>query len=212
MPGTTMPNHRPRHALAALALITLAAALLALPGCSPRKPIPLDQPRLAAKGPGAPPAEEAPAEAEAAPAPVKAAKTVKPAPAKPAPVAAAAPAQAETATASPEKDATEAAAASAPATTPEMVPAPAPAPQAAPAVAERQSYVQVGAFGTAMNALGAVAWLKNKGYENSRMVRVEQGQGALFRVQAGPFQDLASAHKALDVLKPDWPQAFIPLD
>ena len=211
MPGTAMPKqHRPPCALAALALMALAGALLALPGCSPRKPIPLDQPRLAARAPGAPPIEETPAETEAEPAPVpmKAAKTVKPAPAKPAPAQTetAAAAQTETATASPEKDAPEAAAASAPAATP------APAAQTAPAVAERQTYVQVGAFGTAMNALGAVAWLKNKGYENSRMVRVEQGQGALFRVQAGPFQDLATAHKALEVLKPDWPQAFIPLD
>lgn len=175
MTGTAMQKQH--GTLTALALTALAA-LIALGGCSTRKPIPLDEPRIATQAP-----------AEAQPAPVKAAKAAKPAQAKAAP---AKPAEAEPAPASQEKDTAEA--------------------PAAPAVAERQNYVQVGAFGTAMNALGAVAWLKGKGFENSRMVRVEQGQGALFRVQAGPFQDLAAAHKALEVLKPDWPQAFIPLD
>lgn len=187
MPGTAMQK---RHGmLTALTLTALAAllALTALTGCSPRKPIPLDEPRIATTGP-------ADAAAQPAPAPAKTAKAVKPAQAKAAPAkpAESAPAQAEPTPVAQEKNAAE--------------------EPKAPAVAERQNYVQVGAFGTAMNALGAVAWLKDKGYENSRMVRVEQAQGALFRVQAGPFQDLAAAHKALEVLKPDWPQAFIPLD
>lgn len=186
MPGTAMPKqHGSLNALAPTALAALLALTALATGCTPRQPIPLDQPRLATKAPAEVEAKPAPA-----PAKVKAAKPAKAAPAKPA-----APAEAEPGPAPQEKTATEA-----------------PAAQAAPAVAERQNYVQVGAFGTAMNALGAVAWLKEKGYENSRMVRVEQGQGALFRVQAGPFQDLAAAHKALEVLKPDWPQAFIPLD
>jgi len=170
-------------ALAALALAVLTA-LLTLNGCAPRQPIPLDQPRLATKVPAETPAK-APAAAKRAPTQVKV--TEKAAPAK-----------------------TEAPVTLAPVILDSLTPEAATGHNAP--VAERPTYVQVGAFGTAMNALGAVAWLKGKGYENSRMVRVEQGQGALFRVQAGPFQDLASAHKALEALKPEWPQAFIPLD
>jgi cell division protein FtsN len=177
-----------RTATIALPLTALAAllALAALGGCSPRQPIPLDTPRIATKTP-----DEAPAPAK--PKAPKAAKQAKAAPAKPAEHKPGEPAAAaEQTPALEDKGATES--------------------PSAPAVAERKNYVQVGAFGTAMNALGAVAWLKDKGYAESRMVRVEQGQGAVFRVQAGPFQDLAAAHKALEALKPDWPQAFIPLD
>ena len=189
MPGTAMQKRHGMLTARTLAALLALTALAALAGCSPRKPIPLDEPRIATKAPA-----EAPVEASPAPAPAKTAKAVKPAQAKAAPAkpAESAPAQAEPTPVAQEKNAAE--------------------EPKAPAVAERQNYVQVGAFGTAMNALGAVAWLKDKGYENSRMVRVEQAQGALFRVQAGPFQDLAAAHKALEELKPDWPQAFIPLD
>lgn len=88
----------------------------------------------------------------------------------------------------------------------------APAPVQAEQAALRQDYVQIGAFATEANAQGALTWLKGRGFEAARVVRVEQGQAALFKVQAGPFQDLAAAHKALEVLKPDWPQAFIPVD
>ncbi|MDP3428368.1 MAG: SPOR domain-containing protein [Humidesulfovibrio sp.] len=173
---------RPLLPLAALAGLLALAALL--PGCSPRQPIPLDQPRIATTAP-----TQAPTEATPETAPVKAAKPqAKAAPTKPAQQVDLAPVILDSLTPEP------------PATTGQA------------AVVERKNFVQVGAFGTAMNALGAVAWLKDKGFENSRMVRVEQGQGALFRVQAGPFQDLAAAHKALEELKPDWPQAFIPLD
>ena len=73
-------------------------------------------------------------------------------------------------------------------------------------------YVQTGAFATEKNADGAVAWLKEKGYSQTRIVRVEQGQATYLRVQAGPFQGYAPARKALDELKPFWPQAFIPGD
>ena len=65
---------------------------------------------------------------------------------------------------------------------------------------------------TEKNAEGAVAWLKERGYAEARIVRVEQGQTAYLRVQAGPFQGYAPARKALDELKKDWPQAFIPGD
>ncbi|MBU1039557.1 MAG: SPOR domain-containing protein [Proteobacteria bacterium] len=184
MPGTTMPK---QHALVTTLTLTALAGLLALTGCSPRQPIPLDQPRIATKAPAEAPAEQAkPAKVAKPQAKVAPAKTT---PAKPTQQVELPPVILDT-------------------LTPE---APA-AVETAPAVAERKNYVQVGAFGTAMNALGAVAWLKDKGYENSRMVRVEQGQGTLYRVQAGPFQDLAAAHKVLEALKPDWPQAFIPLD
>lgn len=184
MPGTTMPKH---HGLLSALALTIFAALLALAGCSPRQPIPLDQPRLATKPEAQAPAPaKAPVAAKRAPAQVKITEKA----------AKAEQAQPELATVNLDTLKPE---------------APAATGQTAPA-AEHPTYVQVGAFGTAMNALGAVAWLKDKGYENSRMVRVEQGQGTLFRVQAGPFQDLASAHKVLEALKPDWPQAFIPLD
>ena len=80
-------------------------------------------------------------------------------------------------------------------------------------------YVQMGSFTSDKNAEGAVAWLRANGFESSRVVKVEQGGGAagtapttLHRVQAGPFQDLVAAHKALDGLKINWPQAFIPAD
>jgi cell division protein FtsN len=180
MPGAAMP--KPHGLRPLLSLAALAGLLALLPGCSPRQPIPLDQPRIATTAPVLAPTE-------APPAPVKAAKPqAKAAPAKQAQQGDLAPVILDS-----------------------LAPE-APATTSQPTVAERKNYVQVGAFGTAMNALGAVAWLKDKGFENSRMVRVEQGQGALFRVQAGPFQDLAAAHKALEELKPDWPQAFIPLD
>jgi cell division septation protein DedD len=193
MPGTPLPKHRAALVPLALAALLALLALTALTGCSARKPIPVhDQPRIATQ-----PQDGALAQ----PAPAKAAKAAKPvaaqAKAAPSKTAEATPVQAEPSPLSQEKDVSE---------------APAPAGQSATAAPERQTYVQVGAFSTAINALGAVAWLKGKGYEDSRMVRVEQGQGTLFRVQAGPFQDLAAAHKALEVLKPDWPQAFIPLD
>lgn len=202
MPGTAMPK---QHGLltfpplASLLALAALAGLLGLSGCSPRKPIPLDQPRIATT-----PAPEA----QPQPAPVKAAKAAKAPQAKAAPAKPAPEAKAD-AKVDDKVEATTEAQASPEAVAPEAQAQPAPE---APAAVERKVYVQVGAFGTAMNALGAVAWLKGKGYEDARMVRVEQGQGALFRVQAGPFQDLAAAHKALGELKPDWPQAFIPLD
>jgi cell division protein FtsN len=75
----------------------------------------------------------------------------------------------------------------------------------------RQYYVQVGAFGTEGNAQAVLTRLKEAGFE-ARVARLEQGQSVLFRAQAGPFQDPAAAGKALETLRPDWPQAFIPGD
>ncbi len=72
--------------------------------------------------------------------------------------------------------------------------------------------VQIASFTTEKNAEGALSWLKEKGYSEARVVRVEQGQTVYHRVQAGPFQDLDAARKALEELKTDWPQAFIPAD
>jgi len=85
------------------------------------------------------------------------------------------------------------------------------AQQAAPSD-QRVPVVQVASFTTEKNADAALAWLKSKGYAEARVVRVEQGQTVFHRVQAGPFQDLAAARKALEELKADWPQAFIPAD
>lgn len=73
-------------------------------------------------------------------------------------------------------------------------------------------YVQMGSFTAEKNAEGAVAWLKANGYEASRVVRAEHEGTTLYRVQAGPYQDPAAAHKVLDELKVHWPQAFIPAD
>jgi len=54
--------------------------------------------------------------------------------------------------------------------------------------------------------------MKAHGYESVRVVDVEQGETTLHRVQAGPYQDPVAAHKALDDLKVNWPQSFIPAD
>ncbi|MGE4265545.1 MAG: SPOR domain-containing protein [Desulfovibrio sp.] len=78
--------------------------------------------------------------------------------------------------------------------------------------AARPAIVQIASFNTEKNAQGALAWLKEKGYSESRVVRVEQGLTVYHRVQAGPFQDLDAARKALEELKVTWPQAFIPAD
>ncbi|MHC1752640.1 SPOR domain-containing protein [Humidesulfovibrio sp.] len=78
--------------------------------------------------------------------------------------------------------------------------------------APRTPAVQIASFTTEKNAEGALSWLKEKGYSEARVVRVEQGQTVYHRVQAGPFQDLDAARKALEELKSDWPQAFIPAD
>jgi cell division septation protein DedD len=86
------------------------------------------------------------------------------------------------------------------------------AQQGAPQAAAKVYMVQIASFSTEKNADAALAWLKEKGYAGARVVRAEQGQAVYNRVQAGPFQDLAAAHKALEELKSDWPQAFIPAD
>lgn len=117
----------------------------------------------------------------------------------------------------------------APEAKPEAKPEPAPAPPAttkaetyaAPALSAETpakeltlqgQYVQIASFGAEKNAENAVAWLKANGFESSRVVRVEQAGVTLHRVQAGPFQDPAAARGALDALKAQWPQAFIPAD
>jgi len=86
------------------------------------------------------------------------------------------------------------------------------APQEAAQEAVRPAIVQIASFNTEKNAQGALSWLKEKGYSESRVVRVEQGLTVYHRVQAGPFQDLDAARKALEELKITWPQAFIPAD
>jgi cell division protein FtsN len=199
MPGTSTPKHP--GALTAQSLIILGlAAVLALSGCSPRKPIPSGPPPAIAETPKAPagtaPApvqatEQKNAQAEAAPAPQPAVRPVQEKD------IAEAPAKQNTTTAQPAQAAlTEHNAETGP-----------------PAVsAPYKNYVQIGAFTTEANAQGALTWLKENGYTEARMVRVEQGQTVLFRVQAGPFQGLVPAHKALVKLKTVWPQAFIPVD
>ncbi|GAB6124361.1 SPOR domain-containing protein [Humidesulfovibrio idahonensis] len=78
--------------------------------------------------------------------------------------------------------------------------------------AARIYMVQIASFSTEKNADAALTWLKDKGYSEARVARAEQAQTVYHRVQAGPFQDLAAARKALEELKADWPQAFIPAD
>ena len=188
MPGTRRPEHLGTlfaRSATGLGLAALGlATLVALSGCYARRPIPTDAVPSAPQA-TATPVTAQPAEAAAAPAQ-----------AEPAPVAAPAPSQT-----SPE-----------PATPAAQKMDTAEAQTAQTAAALRQEYVQIGAFATETNAQGALTWLKAKGFDSVRVVRVEQGQGVLFRVQAGPFQDLMAAHKVLDVLKRDWPQAFIPGD
>ncbi|MDO9083254.1 MAG: SPOR domain-containing protein [Humidesulfovibrio sp.] len=194
MPGTRLPKQSGPLAVQALTALALAA-LLGLGGCSPRRPIPSDQPRARSAEPAPAAAALEPATVVAEPAAVVVETTPAPVQAEPAsaPLLPAGPAPVQ---AIQEKDVADA-----------------PAAQTAAAVqAARQYYVQIGAFGTEANAQGALTWLKGKGYEAARTVRVDQGQTVLFRVQAGPFQDLAAVHKALDALKADWPQAFIPGD
>lgn len=74
------------------------------------------------------------------------------------------------------------------------------------------AYVQIASFTSRANADAAAAWLKAHGYASARVVDVEQGDMALHRVQTGPYQDPVATHKALDELKINWPQSFIPAD
>ncbi len=237
---TGKSSSAPRTTVAALPLAALALMALALlGGCfASRAPVPTQDLRVTeAEGRKARMEREA---AEAAAATSEAAKPVvkkepQPAPAQPeakaeakveakpeakpeakveakteAPAPAAAPAPvAETAKAEAPKEQPQA-------------PAPAPKAEAAPALSAEQlpakeltlqgQYVQIASFGTEKNAQNAVAWLSANGYPSSRVVRVEQGGSVLHRVQAGPFQDPAAARGALDALKAQWPQAFIPAD
>jgi len=86
------------------------------------------------------------------------------------------------------------------------------AQQTAAQAAPHAYLVQIASFSTEKNANAALTWLKDKGYSDARITRAEQAQTVYHRVQAGPFQDLAAARKALEELKADWPQAFIPAD
>lgn len=243
------------------------AALMLLPACSPRKPIPSDPPEVRTEAMVRGAARKA-AQAEA-PQPVAEAKPAEPAkpdvvvahvsdtdakpatdaanaaatkPAEPkaeaakAPEAApAVPAEAKAADAKPVETKAEGAKADvkpevkADVKTEPAKAAPKPEPsaaaqadataQAAKAAADpatqavsKTPTVQIASFSTEKNADAALAWLKEKGYAEARVVRVEQGQAVYHRVQAGPFQDPAAARKALEELKADWPQAFIPAD
>ena len=184
MPGTRHAANGPRtRPLAALTM----AALLCLPACYARRPIPSD-----------PPEESAPSVPAVAAAPVASAKAEPAAQPSPQPAA--------------QENATAAAA------LPVQDNATAPAAQAAQdnATAAQEAalhtyYVQIGAFTTEKNANGALIWLKDRGYTQARVVRVEQGATTYHRVQAGPYVGYALARKALDELKKDWP-AFIPGD
>lgn len=257
----------PRHSVRVPALALSLAALLLLPGCLERKPIPSNPP--AARPDRQAPAEQPVVPPGAAPAesPRDADEVVQP-PLPEEPAAAAPKAveaelpedrPANTATAQPIADAapenatpdaqkadaqkpdppkTDAAQpeAAAPA---QAVAEPAPKASAAPettaaqpeaaanatpslakdaktatqaVAAPRAAVVQVGAFGTEKNAEAAMARLREKGFSELRVLRLERDQGVLHRVQAGPFQDLATARKALEELRNDWPQAFIPAD
>lgn len=88
----------------------------------------------------------------------------------------------------------------------------APAQQKATQASQRGLMVQIASFSSEKYAQGALSWLREKGYSEARLVRVEQDQTVYQRVQVGPFQDPAATHKALEELKTVWPQAFIPVD
>lgn len=182
MPGTP----RTARPLAVLAL----AALVSLSGCYPRQAIPLD----------APGAKAEPAKAE----PPKAELEIKPeiSRAEAAEPAKAQPTKAEPAKAGPEQ--------ASPAAAPEQ--AAQDNATAAKDAALNTYYVQIGSFATAKNAEGAVAWLKEKGYAQARIVLMDQSGTTYHRVQAGPYPSYAAARKVLEELKPAWPQVFIPGD
>lgn len=199
MTGTSAPKSR---LSLALALLPAALAVVLMGGClASRAPVPAPVQRT-------PEAEgrKARLEREAAEAPA-AAQAAKPEAiaAKPEaiqePAKEAAP-EAAPATAKPEAQAAKAE--SAPTLSAEQLPA--------QELTLQGQYVQIASFGTEKNAQNAVAWLAANGYPSSRVVRVEQGGVVLHRVQAGPFQDPAAARGALDALKGQWPQAFIPAD
>ena len=193
-----MSGHHPlRRAKASLALATLQL----LPACYARQPI--------ASVPPAEPAGTPVAAKKSAPVAV----TVKPEPAAQ-PVAEPVktePTKAEPA-AQPVAEPVAEPAKTEPAQQNATAEATAQASAQAPAKSEQEYYVQTGSFTTEKNAEGAVAWLKERGYAAVRIVRVEQGQTTYLRVQAGPFQGYAPTRNALDDLKKDWPQAFIPGD
>ncbi len=202
MPGTPFAK-RP---LAVLALAALALALAALPGCYARQAIPSDPPGATAAKPATPKsalvikddAPKAELEIKAESPKAEAAKAEVPK---------AEPAKTEAAKAAPEQAAPEQAkpAAAAP-------PAAQDNATAAQDAALNTYYVQIGSFATAKNAEGAVAWLKEKGYAQARIVLMDQSGTTYHRVQAGPYPSYAAARKILEELKISWPQVFIPGD
>lgn len=66
-------------------------------------------------------------------------------------------------------------------------------------------YVQLGAFGAKENARKLIGVLEKEG----RSGRLIYGNNKMWNVQAGPWKDSASAQKALDSMRPGYPQAFI---
>lgn len=206
------------------------AGLILLPACAPRKSIPSDPPEVRTeaevrgerKGPPPPHGERAP---DTRPvthdtSDVVVAEVTDPKPSNP--PAASKPTEPKAEAAAPKAvPAPEAKAEASKQQTAAPKPEPSPeakadaaeqAAKADPAAVPRTPVVQIASFTTEKNAVAARAWLTGKGYEEARVARVEQGQTVFHRVQAGPFQDLAAARKALEELKADWPQAFIPAD
>lgn len=213
------------------------AGLILLPACAPRKAIPSDPPEVRTeadvrgerKGPPPPRGERAP---DTRPvthdtSDVVIAEVTDPKPSNPPAPSKPEPAPQASKAAEPKAEPAPEAKAEAPkAEEPKqqtLAPKPEPSPEAKadaaeqaakadPAAAPRTPVVQIASFTTEKNAEAARAWLTEKGYADARVARVEQGQTVFHRVQAGPFQDLAAARKALEELKADWPQAFIPAD
>lgn len=196
MPGTPFP----RRSLALLAL----AALVVLPGCYARQAIPSDPPGATAAKPA--PAKSTFVLKDDVP---KAELEVKAESVKAEPVKAEAPkaepAKAEAPKAAPEQAAPVQAA-------PEQAKPAQDNATAAQDAAINTYYVQIGSFATAKNAEGAVAWLKEKGYAQARIVLMDQSGTTYHRVQAGPYPSYAAARKILEELKISWPQVFIPGD
>ncbi len=70
-------------------------------------------------------------------------------------------------------------------------------------------YIQVGSFKDEKNALKIYFFLKRKGFQGSRVLKVTSNRGIYYRVQAGEFLDIRRARYVLSHLVKEFPNAFI---
>ena len=82
-------------------------------------------------------------------------------------------------------------------------------PSVARAVANAKYYVQVGSFTNRTNANRLLNTLRNKGYNESRVIRALVNDRTFWRVQAGAFKGMGHATKAHAALKRVYPRSFL---